>query len=268
MNLSQPIGIFDSGIGGLTIVKNIKKLIPNEQIIYFGDIKYMPYGNKSKYFIEDRTKSIINFFIKKNCKSIIIACNSITSNTFYIIKNIIPNNIKIFNVIDPIIDKKLYNNYKKIGIIATSVTVKSNIYRKKLQKIIPNLEIVQIATPLLALIIEKGIYKNNKILNKILNFYLKNNKLENIDALILACTHYHIIDNEIKKFFNHKIYLLDITNIIAYKIYKHLKYFNFLSKKKSKKIDIFYASILTKNFIDNVKFFCGEKNKIMHLNII
>lgn len=262
MNLYSPIGIFDSGTGGLTIANSIKLIIPNEQIIYFGDIKNMPYGNKTNDFIKFRSKNIIKFLINKKCKIIIIACNSIASNALKTIIKETPKNIKIFDVITPIIDSFLYRDYKKIGIIATEATIKSNFHNNKIMKICPKLTIVQKETPLLAEIIESGFYNKNYI-NNILNLYLNDKNFNNIESLILACTHYHIIENDIKFFYRKKkISIIDTTKIVANNIYNELSNSDLLSLKKNNNTDIFYTSFITKNFIKKVKYFFGKNSKI------
>lgn len=263
INNSLPIGILDSGIGGLIIAKYIKNIMPNEQIIYFGDTKNMPYGNKEKKIIQYFSIQIIKFLIKKKCKAIVIACNSISSNSLEEIKKIFSKNIIIFDVISPIIKNYSFLNFKKLGIIATNATIQSNIFfniKKKYKK----LKIIQISAPLLASIIEKGSYNN--VINNYLSYYLGNKKLQGIDSLILACTHYNIIKKEINNYYNNKIELIDSTKILSDEIYKKLKKNKLLSTKNIKK-DIFYASILTNNFIKNVNIFFG-KSKILYKNIL
>lgn len=259
---SFPIGIIDSGIGGLTIAKYIKNIMPNEQIIYFGDTKNMPYGNKNKKLIQYYSLNIINFLLKKQCKAIVIACNSIASTSLLEIIKQIPKNIILFDVISPIIKNYSFFNLKKLGILATEATIKSNIFFN-IEKKNTNLKIIQISAPLLATIIEKGDY--NKYINNYLNDYLGNIKLKGIDALILGCTHYNLIEKEIKNYYNNKIVLINSTKILSEEIYNKLKIFKLLSKKNIEK-DIFYVSMLTNNFVKKINIFFGKK-KIIHINI-
>ena len=130
-----PIGIFDSGIGGLTIAHAIKKELPNENIIYFGDTKHLPYGEKSNKSIQNFVKKITNFLISKNCKTIIIACNSASSIASDIAEQE-AKNIPVFNVIDPVIKKitNVCSNYN-IGVIGTKTTIKSGIYERKITQL-------------------------------------------------------------------------------------------------------------------------------------
>ena len=131
---SNPIGIFDSGIGGLTIAHALKDRLPNESIIYYGDTKHLPYGEKSDDAIKHYSLRIAKFLEEKNCKIIIIACNSASAVAFnYIVQNI--KSIPIFNVIDPVINSlsKKYEG-KKIGVIGTKATIKSKIYQEKIKR--------------------------------------------------------------------------------------------------------------------------------------
>lgn len=259
INSSLPIGIIDSGVGGLTIAKYLKSIIPNEQIIYFGDTKNMPYGNKDKNMIQYYSLKIINFLIQQKCKAIVIACNSIASNSLQVIRQNLPQNVILFDVISPIIQTYSFINIKKLGIIATEATINSNIFFSIKNKN-PNIEIIPIAIPLLATMIEKKSSKKNII--NYLKDYLGNKKLKNIDSLLLACTHYYIIKNEIFDYYNNKIQLIDSRKLLVTQIYHELNKFELLSKVTIKK-DIFYVSMLTNNFIEKINIFFKEKNIIL-----
>ena len=172
----NPIGIFDSGIGGLTIAHAIKIKLPNESLIYFGDTKHLPYGEKSEQAIKDYSLKIAEFLKNNNCKAIIIACNSASSAAYYHIKKNI-NSIPIFNVIDPIvsfISKKYFN--KKIGVIGTKATIQSGIYENKILEKNSSLSVASLETPLLAPMIEEGFF-NQEISSTIIKNYLNNKKL-------------------------------------------------------------------------------------------
>jgi glutamate racemase len=169
--MNKPIGIFDSGIGGLTVAKAIAEALPNETIIYFGDTAHLPYGDKSKESITMYSKRITAFLLAKGCKAIVIACNTASAHAYADLKKAYPK-VPILNVIDPTVDYCL-TKYKKgkIGVIATRGTIKSRIYPRKLNKENPKLEVPQTATPLLAPMIEEGFF-NNKISKTIINSYL------------------------------------------------------------------------------------------------
>ncbi|AWU44372.1 glutamate racemase [Blattabacterium punctulatus] len=253
----SPIGIFDSGIGGILIAKEIKIYMPNECIIYFGDTKNMPYGNKSKDFIRNNSIKIVSFLYKKKCKAIVIACNSITSNALDLIKKNFYKKILIFNVIDPIVKNKIFLSSKRIGIMGTPATINSNFYHKKIKKCFPHLEIIQISTPLLATIIENGLEKIK--INSIIKYYLNN--LKSIDTLLLACTHYLFLKKKIDNFYHGKVRLIDIQKIVVQEIQKKLFKNNLLCiYPKKRNNTIFYTSSSVSTFFkEQVRIHFGEK---------
>ena len=262
---SSAIGIFDSGIGGLTVANAIKNVLPNESIIYFGDTEHLPYGEKSKQSIQIFSKKIIDFLIKKECKIIVIACNSASSAT----ENYINNPLKktsIINVIDPVVAEvvKICKNYK-IGVIGTKATISSNAYEKKIKTLCSNAKIYSLPTPLLAPMIEEG-FINETISNTIIDNYLSNKRLANIDHLILACTHYPLIHQEIKDYYQGRVNVIDSANIVANHIAKKLKAKDLLNNSKSTKHH-FYVSNYTKSFEKSAKFFFKETIKLEEINL-
>ena len=131
MKSDFPIGIFDSGIGGLTVAREITDLMPNEKIVYYGDTLHLPYGQKSKQNIINYCSKICDFLTKKKCKAIIIACNTASSIALNNIKNKVGDMYLIFNVIDPVIKKISELKSNNIGIIGTNTTIESGVYEKK-----------------------------------------------------------------------------------------------------------------------------------------
>jgi glutamate racemase len=251
----NPIGIFDSGIGGLTIAHAIKNKLPNESLIYFGDTKHLPYGEKSEQAIKDYSLKIAEFLKKNHCKAIIIACNSASSTAYYHIKKNI-NSIPIYNVIDPIvsfISKKYFN--KKIGVIGTKATIQSGIYEDKLLDKNSSLSVASLETPLLAPMIEEGFF-NQEISSTIIKNYLNDKKLDKIDILVLACTHYPLIQNEIISFYN-KIDVIDSSEIIADYIHEELYKSKLLNQVNKPKFN-FIISNFTESFSKSANIFFKE----------
>jgi len=251
----NPIGIFDSGIGGLTIAHAIKNKLPNESLIYFGDTKHLPYGEKSEQAIKDYSLKIAEFLKKNNCKAIIIACNSASSAAYYHIKKNI-NSIPIYNVIDPIvsfISKKYFN--KRIGVIGTKATIQSGIYEKKILEKNSSLSIASLETPLLAPMIEEGFF-NQEISSTIIKNYLNDKKLDKIDILVLACTHYPLIQNEIISFYN-KIDVIDSSKIIADYIHEELYKSKILNQANRPRFN-FIISNFTESFSKSANVFFKE----------
>ena len=261
----NPIGIFDSGIGGLTIANAIKKRLPNERIVYFGDTEHLPYGEKSNKAIRNYSNKIINFLIAKKCKIIIIACNSAASvieNELITYKNILP----IYNVIRPVVDviAKKYQN-SRVGVIGTKATIGSNIYQQKILELCGNINVPSLATPLLAPMIEEGFIKGD-ISQKIISNYLSHDKLKNINHLVLACTHYPLIEREISKFFNGKVNIIDSSKIVANYILSELQNKKLLSKKPQKGHH-FYVSNYTYSFENSTKFFFEKTIKLKEVKL-
>ena len=189
------VGLFDSGIGGLTVLKQLIKKYPNNEYIYFGDIKNSPYGDKNINELKKIAIHNINFLLKFNVDIIIIACGTISSNCIEYLKDNF--NIPIIDIISPTIEYLNNSNYKNIGIIATKATINSHIFKNKLL----NKNIYEISTPKLVPIIENN---NLKDINNVLNDYLKQ-YIDKIDILVLGCTHYPLITKHIKKVYNKKI---------------------------------------------------------------
>tara|TARA_Y100000996_G_scaffold380500_1_gene334444 strand:- start:203 stop:1000 length:798 start_codon:yes stop_codon:yes gene_type:complete len=190
-----PIGIFDSGLGGLTVLKQIQHCLPFEDYIYFGDTAHLPYGSKSNDCIIDYSYNIANFLISKNVKAIIIACNSASS----VAKEYLQQqfDIPIFEVITPSVEHAVnVTNNKRIGIIGTETTIKSKIYSQKISNLDQSIYVEEIACPLFVPIIEEGL-ENNNITTDIAKLYLDSMIESNIDTLILGCTHYPIIKDQL-----------------------------------------------------------------------
>jgi len=273
---NSPIGIFDSGIGGLTVAHALKEQMPNESIIYFGDTKHLPYGEKSEKSIINFSGEIALFLLQKKCKAIIIACNSSSSvayNSIRRIAQINPRKISptqsfnatVFNVIDPVV-QYINNNCKDsiIGVIGTKATIKSNIYSKKIKKGNNNQEIRSLATPLLAPMIEEG-FINGEISKTIISNYIRNPILKDIENLILACTHYPLIQKEIHQLYRNKVNVIDSVNIVAESISTSLQALNLLTDTKQSEYH-FYVSNYTKSFEKSARFFFQEEIQLKEIN--
>ena len=255
---NKPIGIFDSGIGGLTVAAAIQKVLPSESLLYFGDTLHLPYGEKSAEAITRYSEDITDFLIQKGCKCIVIACNTASSIAYEAVKKRAGSQAIVFNVIDPVAEYVADHFHdKKIGIIATKATVKSGMYSKKINKLNSSLEVSSIATPLLEPMIEEGFF-NNKISKTIIHSYLSNIKLKNIKALILACTHYPLIKTEIEEFYKKKISIIDSAQIVAEHIGKELKRQHLLTSKKTIQHQ-FFLSDLTESFVKSTRYFFKKK---------
>lgn len=260
--IHSPIGVFDSGIGGLTVAHAISKLLPQEQIIYFGDTAHLPYGDKSKELIRSYSLAITDFLLyQKHCKCVVIACNTASAAAYEYIRDQHKGSVPIFNVIDPIIESVIADDsIKHVGIIATKTTIQSGVYQEKLSRRKPGLKFSALATPLLAPMIEEGFYNDN-ISNTVINQYLEQPELQGIDALILGCTHYVMIKDEINTFYNHKIKLFDSTDIVATKLRDILDKEHLLTDKALGD-NLFYVSDYTQSFEQSAKAFYGTELRL------
>jgi len=270
MNSSQPIGIFDSGIGGLTVAHAIVQALPTEDIIYFGDTAHLPYGDKSAETIQTYALAITQLLLKKQCKLILIACNSASAAAYQTVKNYVGNQAIVLNVIDPMIShlNQQINNqkkYNKIGLIGTRQTVTSNIYQKKIAAAGININLISRTTNLLASAIEE--FGNHSIINNLIDAYLSDENFHDIEALILACTHYPIIKNKISEFFKnkfkHNIDIIDASEIVA-RATKNILQDKNLLKTSGNGSQHFYVSDYTDSFVINAKKFFSENIKLEH----
>ncbi len=258
LNASSPIGVFDSGIGGLTVAYAIRQLLPNESIIYFGDTAHLPYGDKSEAAVQAYSIKIADVLLSKKCKVIVIACNSASSAAYELLKEYVGKRAHVINVIDPMV-KFLSENYngRKIGLIGTKRTVTSNVYFKKIEDLNKNIALASLATPLLVPMIEEGFF-NNAISSEIIEKYLENELLDNISALVLGCTHYPLVKEQISKFYSHKVDILDSSQITADYLKSSLEKEGLLSDSKNEE-DHFLVSDYTESFEASTKIFFKEK---------
>lgn len=211
MGSSKPIGVFDSGIGGLTVLKGLKELLPHENWIYLGDTARLPYGSKSPETIRNYTLKNLNFLNNFGCKAFVIACNSastqFTETEF--------QGLPVFNVIDPGVQAALTaGGDKKIGIIGTKATISSDIYRKKLLQQHYQGQIFSQACPLFVPLVEEGLFEG-EISDLVIKKYLSTFKQEKIESLILGCTHYPLLKKTIQKFFDYPLNLISSEKFMS-----------------------------------------------------
>ena len=214
MNKNLPIGVFDSGLGGLTVLKALQKKLPKESFIYIGDTAHVPYGNKSRSSIINYATTLSTFLINKyNVKMIIVACNTASSIAINTLQK--QFTIPILDVISPM--EKLLSKHKSfqcIGVIGTHNTIQSKSYNKLLLRINPKLKILSRSCPLFVPIIEEGL-ENHPIAELMIHEYLSPLIENNIDALILGCTHYPILKKTINKLISKEIEIIDSSAILS-----------------------------------------------------
>lgn len=181
------VGLFDSGIGGLTVLRTLMKKYPNNDYIYYGDTLNVPYGNKSKEELKELSKKDVEYLINKNVDIIIVACGTVSSNCLDYLKEIF--DIPIYGVVMPTIEYINNSDYKNIGVLATNTTINSHIFKNNINK-----NVYEIPAPILVDLIEKN---ETSYIEEVLHEYLDKYK-DKIDALILGCTHYPLIKDYLK----------------------------------------------------------------------
>ena len=246
MENTKPIGVFDSGLGGLTVVKEIVKIMPNEDVIYLGDTARVPYGTRSKDIVRKFSMEDANFLLKKKVKCIVIACN--TSSAYagnFLKKNI---EIPVFDVIAPAVkDASKVSKTGNIGVIGTTGTISSGAYEIKYSQ----------ACPLFVPFIEEGEI-NSQALELVAKKYLSWFKGK-IDTLILGCTHYPIIGKTIKENISRDIELINPGKSVAIEVKRYLDKHGLLNNQKRKGKIEYFVTDLTDRFIKVAEMFLGSK---------
>ena len=210
----RPIGMFDSGVGGLTVLKEVIKNNPNENIVYLGDTKRFPYGSKSKENIIELTKQGINFLISKGVKAVVIACGTATSQALEEVQKCY--DIPIVGIINSAVDYIKEKKYKDIGVIATTGTIRSRGWENRIKQVIPDAKVLNRACPLLAPMAEEG-WTDNEIARLTVKEYLKG--FESIDCLVLGCTHYPLFKRFIQEELGKNKDIINTGEMLS----KHLK---------------------------------------------
>ncbi len=263
---SRNIGIFDSGIGGLTVANAISSLLPNEHLVYFGDSEHMPYGEKSPELIQEFSVKITKYLIEeKNCKAVVIACNTASAVAYNHLKKLYEGRIPIINVIDPMIELVVASTFQNLGIIATRGTIDSKVYQNKLDRRVPNQKYAVLATPLLASIIEEN-FIHDEISSTVIAKYLSDPILDGIDSLVLACTHYPLIAGDISAFYQHRVQLLLSGPVVAEKLKFILEKENMLSKERTRENE-YIVSDLAKNFEKSAEKFYGTRINLKEVKL-
>lgn len=238
--LKAPIGVFDSGVGGLTVAREIMRQLPNENIVYFGDTARVPYGSKSKDMIIRYSRQDINFLQTKKVKAIVVACNTASAVALEEIKD--EYQVPILGVVEPgAMAAAEATQNGNIGIIGTEATIKSGIYNNYLRKIKPNISIVSKACPLFVPLVEEGLIED-RVTDDIVGRYLGEFKEYQIDALILGCTHYPFLSNSIARFMGPEVKLVNPAYETAKQLKELLKQKNILNEGEEKVIYDFYVS--------------------------
>lgn len=210
--MNRPIGIFDSGLGGLTVLKVLAQKFPQESFCYLGDIARLPYGNKSPETIRRYGLQILEFLKNQNVKALIIACNS-ASSVFLGEKEY--EGIPLLNVIEPGSEAALQvSQDKRIGVIGTSATIRSHAYLETLKKLSPQVDVMEEACPLFVPLVEEG-FIQDPITEAVIERYLVGMKAQKIKTVILGCTHYPMLRTDLQKVLGHDVRLVESGEVLT-----------------------------------------------------
>ena len=210
---NRPIGVFDSGLGGLTVANAIKEKLPNENIVYLGDTARVPYGNKSALLVTGYATQITNFLLSENAKLIVVACNTASALALSALQS--EFQVPILGVILPGSQAAVHATCNKhVGVIGTIATINSNAYTKALNEIESSIQITAQACPLFVPLVEEG-WLNGPVPSEITASYLKSINLANVDTLILGCTHYPLLKPMIEDHVNDNTVLIDSAETVA-----------------------------------------------------
>lgn len=261
---NSPIGIFDSGLGGLTIVKTVQKALPNEDIIYFGDTARVPYGIKSEETIQNYTQKITNFLIKKEVKLIIIACNTVSATARRVVEKTAVE-IPVLDVITIGAHSAVkFKNHSHIGVIGTLATIASGAYDREIQARSSSVTVTSRACPLLVPLAEEG-WVDNHIAKQILTQYLKNLEGANIDSLVLGCTHYPLFKSLIKKVLHRpSIGVIDPSDAVAEAAKRKLEKAGMLNDGNAPSFEC-YVSDRPQRYYELAERFLGKEIEEIHV---
>ncbi|MCU0666989.1 MAG: glutamate racemase [Candidatus Omnitrophica bacterium] len=256
--MTKAIGVFDSGVGGLTVAKELLQHLPSEDIVYFGDIARVPYGIKSRETVIRFSIENILFLLKHDVKLICVACNTVSSFALPVIKHHF--RVPIVGVISPGVREAVYaTKNKRIGIIGTRGTVKSRAYEIEIKQLDPAVKVTAVSCPLFVPFVEEGWLSGGPV-EEIARMYLKPLKDAKVDTLILGCTHYPLLKPLIKKIMGDGVILIDSAKQVAIEVKKILASENMLNEKR-KAVNKFYVSDNPEWFSSLAKSFLGTNVK-------
>jgi len=228
----SPLGVFDSGVGGLTVVRALRDLLPSESIVYLGDTARVPYGSKSPDTIRRFSVEDTQFLVSHNVKAVVVACNTATAHALPLLEATF--RVPVIGVLSPGVEATLADETcERVGIIGTAGTIRSHAYQHEIAMRRPDVMIVAKATPLLVPFVEEG-WVDHPALKSVLREYLKPLLEMGIDTLVLACTHYPLLIPVLKRMLGQKVRLVDSASTCAAHVKLRLEQADLLRTSKSK----------------------------------
>ena len=239
-NSNNAIGVFDSGVGGLTVVKALIQQLPFENIIYFGDTARVPYGVKSVETINRYATQIVEFLLEHNVKLLIVACNTMSAVAYQAIRDLSP--VSVLDVVDAGARNAVAETHNKcVGVIGTPTTINSNAYQKAIKRFDPDIEVIAQACPLFVPLVEEG-WLDHQVTKLTAQEYLKPVKAQTIDTLVLGCTHYPLLKPLLQEIMGAHITLVDSAQAITAKAGELLKKNNLLNEQQTSPQYRFYVT--------------------------
>jgi glutamate racemase len=259
---ARPIGIFDSGIGGLTVARAVAQRLPHERLVYFGDTAHLPYGEKSTAAIQAYSVKICDVLLRQHCKLILIACNSASAAAYELVREYVGSKAVVVGMIDHV--GRHYAG-RPVGLIGTKQTVGSNIYRKKIDQLDLGIDLHALATPLLVPMIEEGFFQG-RVSEEIIRTYLDHPALQGIEALLLACTHFPLIKPQMEDYYQDRVAVVDPSAVVADTVAEALASRQLLASpaEGASPAHHFYVSDFTRSFEESTRLFFGQEVQLEH----
>lgn len=251
-----PIGVFDSGVGGLTVVNNILRVMPGESIVYFADSKYFPYGTRTEEEIKSFSERITRFLVNKGVKAIVVACNTASSTAIKEIKNV-AQDTPVFGMIQygaKYATKTTRNN--KVCIISTPLTAKKHAYRNEIKRMNPAIEVFEVGSQDLVNLVEDGIL-HNQYAQSLTQERLREPLSKGVDTLVLGCTHFPFLERVVRSVVGENVSVLDPSHYLVTQLKEFLEKRGLLSDKLISKIEL-YTSGKLGDFLEKVSLFLGN----------
>lgn len=261
VNKNNPIGFFDSGVGGLTVLKEFRNILPNEDCIYFGDTKNMPYGEKSKEQLIEYSKYAFEFFEKQGVKAVVMACNTTSATVYDILKN--DYSFKLYPIIQSVTKLLSGLQVDTIGVFATQATVNSHAYSKGIKSFSPGKNIIEIACPDWVKIVENHEENSQEALGKI------KEKLSEMlefspERIVLGCTHYPFLLPQLSQIADKELFINPAEAFVKF-IKADLEFNNLLSENSKSGCDTFYTSSSVEQFVIAGGMFYNLSNAVVKL---
>lgn len=255
---NRPLGIFDSGLGGLTAVKSLMTALPGEDIIYFGDTGRVPYGGRSRDTLIKYTKQDIAFLMQHGIKAIVAACGTVSSTALNAVANEYP--LPIFGVVRPAALRAVQlSTNGRIGLIGTAASIKSGSYEKVINELAPDAQVFAKACPLFVPLVENGrLKRGDAVIEQVAREYLAPLKDAGIDTLILGCTHYPLLEEIIRAELGCSVALISASHEAVLSVAKELRERDMLSEKSEGGKHSFYVSDEPDGFVQLASIFLGE----------